>query len=88
MGSEALRSLLCQPVDFYQRPESTSTISDKNRVLRYTRADFAELNRLCHAKLHCPKGESDREPYFGQGEVSANKITLPEWALWAECHGV
>jgi hypothetical protein len=60
MGSEALRSLLCQPVDFYQRPESTSTISDKNRVLRYTRADFAELNRLCHAKLHCPKGESEK----------------------------
>ena len=35
---------------------------DKNRVQRYTRADFAELNRVfvMSRKLHCPKSESEK----------------------------
>jgi hypothetical protein len=29
----------------------------KIKLLRYTRANFAD--EVCHAKLHCPKGEAN-----------------------------
>ena len=53
MGSEALRSLLCQPVDSTKAAKARLRFLIKNRVQRYIRADFSELKsvmRSCIAR--------------------------------------